>query len=234
MYWSDSVRTRKVTVLATAILGFLGVIGNPEQIWVWIVAFVCGFFIVWREWWQSDRLGASHRTIIERVMRLIADLSAMTAGRLDLWVVDVYLPRSSLTLLPPTRVRNLELSLHVALTDVRTVPNKLESDHVFFRSCFNENRSELWWDVSFAPTSEENLRDRLDGNVNDTISAGYGVISVFPVIDNLGKNCRGILAVHAARDAEIVTAVLGALKNPEGKRRVAAACNDIYNQLQTT
>ena len=233
MFWSDSVRDRKFTILATAILGFLGVIGNPDQYWVWIVAFLCAFSIVWREWRRSDGLGTNYRNIVERVMRLIADLSTMTAGRFDLWVVDVYLPRSSITFLPPKRVCNLQLSLHVALKDVRKVPSKIESDHVLFRRCFNEHRSELWWDASFAPTSEENLWELLDANDNDQIRTRYGVISVFPLIDNLGKNCCGLLVVHAARDAEIVTAVLGALKDAEGKRRVTGACYDIYNQLET-
>ena len=63
-------------------------------------------------------------------------------------------------------------------------------------------------------------------------SYSYGVISVNPVVDNLGQECRGLLVVHAKRDAEIVTKVLGALQQPEGKRRMAAACVDLHGYLR--
>lgn len=234
MHWSGLMRARNITVLATATLGFLGVIGNPDQIWVWILAFICAFVIVWKNWSKSNRLGQSYGFVLGRVLSLIADLSSLAGSRFDLWAVDLYLPRNSFTVFPPTRICKLELALHIALTDVRTVPNKIEIDHVFFGRCFTEGRSALWWNPTLAPTSEENGWERLDDSDNNQIRTEYGVISINPVIDNLREDCRGLLVIHAARDAEIVTKVLSVLTQPEGKRRVAAACVDIHNYLRTS
>ena len=238
MNWSDLVLGRPIKVVATVILGFLGVIGSLGWPWAWILALGCCVVIVshelifyrW-EWSRSNRLGRSHGIILDRVLTLIADLSDLTAREFDLWVVDLYLPQRS-SILSRKHLHKLDLSLHIALTDVRNVSNKIDLDHKLFGPCFNEHRSELWWDVALAPSSEENQWERLDDSNNDQIRKVYGVISVNPVIDNLRENCRGLLVVHAARDPEIVTKVLGALTYPEGKRRVAAACVDIHNYLQ--
>lgn len=235
--WSGLILGRPIKVVATVILAFLGVIGSLGWPWVWILALGCCVVIVLHELminrWErsrSNRLGRSHGIILDRVLTLIADLSDLTAREFDLWVVDLYLPQRS-SILSRKHVRKLELSLHIALTDVRNVSNKIDLDHDFFGPCFNEHRSELWWDVALAPSSEENCWERLDDSNNDHIRKEYGVISVNPVIDNLREDCRGLLVVHAARDAEIVTKVLGALTHPEGKRRVATACVGIHNYL---
>lgn len=236
MNWSGFMRARNITVLATAVLGFLGVIGNPDQIWVWILAAFCVVAIVMLEFKKNNynRLGRSYENVLGRVLTLIADLSNLAGSRFDLWVVDLYLPCSTFTLYPPNRIRRLEQALHLALTDVRTVPNKIELDHGFFGRCFNEGRSEIWWDPALAPTSDENLWERLNNSDNGHIRTEYGIIRVNPVIDNLRKDCRGLLVIHAARDAEIVTKVLSVLTQSEGKRRVAAACVDIHNYLRTS
>ncbi len=236
MHWSGLIRARNIKVLATATLGFLGVIGNPNHIWVWILAVLCVIAIVLLEFKKNsyNRLGRSYENVLGRVLALIADLSSLAGKRFDLWVVDLYLPRSSFTVFPPKRIRRLEQALHLALTDVRTVPNRIETDHVFFGRCFTEGRSAFWWDPTLAPTSEENHWGRLDISDNGQIRTEYGIIRVNPVIDNLREDCRGLLVIHAAQDAEIVTKVLSVLTQSEGKRQVAAACVDIYNYLRTS
>lgn len=234
MHLSGLLRARNITLLATATLGFLGVIGNPDQIWVWALAAICAFTIVWKNWSKPNRLGQSYEFVLGRVLSLLADLSGMAGRRFDLWVIDLYLPRYSYTGFPPKRSYSLELALHIALTDVRTVPNIIEKGHVMFGRCFTEGRSAIWWDPTLAPTLKENHWRRLDDNDNGQIRTEYGVILTTPVIDNLGKDCRGLLVVHASNDAEIVTKVLGVLTHPEGKRKVAAACVDIHNYLRTS
>ena len=65
----------------------------------------------------------------------------------------------------------------------------------------------------------------------DSILRGFDIPKIF--LRNLGRDCRGLLVIHAKRDAEIVTKALGALTEPEGKRRIATACVDIHNHLRT-
>ena len=237
--WTNLSLARTITVITAAALTYLGVIATHEEIWVrvlasvfFVIIFLLELFSYRRERAKLNRLGVNHEFVLGRVMRLIADLSNLAARGFDLWVVDLYLPRRSFCCFPPRRVCKLELSLHIALTDVREVPSKIELDHVLFGRCFLERSSDLWWDGTLAPSSKENRWDQLDEGDNDKIRSVYGVISANPVIDNLREDCCGLLVVHAKQDPEVVTKVLSALTEPEGKRRIAAACVDIHNELK--
>lgn len=233
--------SRSIRVVATVALAFLGVIGNPDQLWVWIVASLCVVIILLFEIMSyrrtqhgENRLGRNYEAILGKVLSLIADLSDLTAREFDLWVVDLYLPSHPSTMSLQTRIRKLELSLHIALTDVRTVRSEIDLDHQFFGRCFTECRSDIWWDVALTPTTEENRWGGLDCGDNHNIRTEYGVVSVNPVVNHLGRDCRGLLMVHARQDPETVTKVLSALRQSEGKRRIAAACIDIHNHLRAS
>ena len=233
--------TRSIRVVATVALAFLGVIGNPDQYWVWIVASLCVVVIMVieivnyrRTQHGENRLGRSYEAILGRVLNLIADLSDLTAREFDLWVVDLYLPSHPSAMSLQTRIRKLELSLHIALTDVRSVRSEIDLERQFFGRCFTERQSDIWWDIALAPTTEENRWGGLDCRDNDNIRTEYGVVSVNPVVNALGRDCRGLLMVHARGDAEAVTKVLSALRQSEGKRRIAAACFDIHNYLRAS
>ena len=96
-----------VAVAATAVLALLGVIGNPNRPLVWVLAAVCALVVVLIElvrWRQdgiiSNSLGKRYEEIVASVWRLIADLSDLTGRRFDLWVVDLYLPRTSFSFAP--------------------------------------------------------------------------------------------------------------------------------------
>ena len=233
--------SRSIRVVATVALAFLGVIGNPDQLWVWIAASLCVVVILLfeiisyrRTQHGRNRLGRSYEAVLGKILSLVADLSDLTAREFDLWVVDLYLPLHPPIMSFQTRARKLELSLHIALTDVRTVRSEVDLEHPFFGRCFTECRSDIWWDVALTPTTEENRWGGLDFRDNDNIRTEYGVVSVNPVVNGLGRDCRGLLMVHARRDAEAVTKVLGALRQSEGKRRIAAACIDIHNYLRAS
>jgi len=205
---------------------------------VWILAIACALVVALFEIIASrqearpeSRLGQNYEMVLSRVLNLISDLSDLTAREFDLWVVDLYLPRPAFASFRRNHVSELELSMHVTLTDVRTVPNRIEPCH-FFGRCFADSQPKLWWDIRLEPSSGENSWQTLNGGDNNEMAESYGVVSVNPVIDNLGRECRGLLVVHAKRDREIVTKVLGVLQQPEGRRRVAAACLDIHGHLR--
>ena len=226
-----------IVVVATVVLALLGVIGNPDRPWVWILAIACALAIAlfevmrWRQETSIEtRLQKNYGIILSRILSLISDLSDLTAREFDLWVVDLYLPRRSFALFTRRRVCELELSMHVTLTDVRAVPNSIGLSH-FFGRCFTDGRTALWWDLKLAPPGDENRWPSLNDTDNRKMAESYGVTSVNPVVDNLGRECRGLLVVHAKRDAEVVTKVLGALQQSEGRRRMTRACLDIHGHL---
>lgn len=225
-------------VLASVILAFLGVVGSPDSVWVWGLACVCVgvvvILVIRSHRRQTSRVlvGRNYGIVLSRILRLIADLADLSAQEFDLWVVDLYLPRKLPKRFSNGQSRDLELSLHITLTDVRSVRDKLDLSNDLFGHCYNERRPELWWDIALAPESEENHWNRLEDGENEQMRTDYGVASINPVVDNLGGNCTGLLVVHAKRDAEVVTKVLSALRHSEGRRRLAAACVDIHGQLQ--
>ena len=238
MSWRGLLSSRVVAVVATATLALLGVQGNRDNLWVWMLAGLCACVVVlieilrWRhERNLSSKLGRRYEEVVGRVLQLIADLSDLTGREFDLWVVDVYLPRRSFGVLGRARTVTLERSLSIGLTDVRTVPGKVTLEDAIFGACFRECQAKLWWDIELTPSSEENDWRRVAETDNMRLRNLYGVVSANPVSSRLGSDCRGLLVVHARHDAEIVTKVLSALRQSEGRRRVAAACWDIHSQL---
>ena len=196
------------------------------------VAVVLLEIVAWRhDVSAKNRLRRTFEVGLSRVLSLISDLSDLTAREFDLWVVDLYLPQQSFVWFLRRDVLDLELSMHITLTDVRVVPSRIERNH-FFGQCFIDGQPRLWWNTDFASSSNENYWHNLSDLDNRIMAERYGVASVNPVVDNLGKECSGLLVVHAKGDEEVVTKVLGALQQSEGRRRMAAACLDIHGHLQ--
>ena len=240
MSWWDLLWSRPTSVAATAGLAIAGLVGNSDRPWIWILGFA--IFMVTHEFVNfrrerniSNRLGRKYEIVQRRMLRLISDLSDLTAREFDLWVIDLYLPPSSFT--PSARPHvafELTRELSLALTDARAVPPDIRSDHALFGRCFGESCSGLWWDVGLKMSSSgNNLWDTFHETVNSQLQKTYGVISVNPVVDDLGKNCRGLLVVHTNRDPVIATKALGVLTEPQGIRRLAEACHDIHREIAT-
>ena len=239
MSWSSLLWGRPIVVIATIGLTVLNFVAEHDRPWFWIPVIVLAVFIVIHEsvnWWRDQRLekrfDQNYQLIQERVLRLIADLANLTANRFDLLMIDLYLLLEATAISDHFRnVAKLDRSLSVSLTDVRTVPLEIRMDHELFGVCFSQSNKMLWWDIDLANTTEENVWHGISEKVNTELRSIYGVISVNPIVDRLGKNCRGLLVVHAKRDPVAVTTVVGALKEEEGKRRLDAACQDIHNQI---
>lgn len=241
MKWSEFLWGRVTLSAATVGLAIASLFEASERPWMWIYA-LASFIILhaivsWsRERRLSNRLGYNYEDIQGRLLHLISDLSDLTAREFDLWMVDLYLIRSSITLSirPPfffkqTLVRELSL----ALTDVRAVPLKVELDHGLFGPCFTQRQTGLWWDVDLTQMhiGDGNLWHKFEDQINGKLRETYGAVSVNPVADVLGRHCLGLLVVHTKRDLEVATKALGALAQPEGMRRLAGACRDVHSQL---
>ena len=230
--------SRLISVVSAVTLALLGVIGNPDRLWVSTLAIVCALALVGLEVIRSrqeknavNQLRQNYELVSGSVLRLIADLSDLTAREFDLWVVDLYLPMQSFSLSRHKRTRKLKRSLSLALTDVRTVPGEFSMDHRLVGPCFTESLPKIWWNVDLAPSDEDNHWHKLNDSDNRQLSERYGVVSINPVSNSLGADCRGLLVIHVDIDAETATKALGAIRQPEGRRRVRAACREIHSQL---
>lgn len=230
--------SRIISVLSIAILAVLGVLGNKERLWVWLLAIGCALVIVTLELVRARRqrntpsqLGRNFEVIHGSVLRLIADLSNLTARDFDLWVIDLYLPVRRFSLSPFECTRKLRRSLSIALTDVRTVPREFALNDSLIGPSFTDCVPRIWWNIQLAPNTDDNDWHKLNNAENKWFAEKYGVVGVHPVLNGLGADCRGLLVIHGKVDAETVTKILGVLQQSEGKRRVAAACREIHSQL---
>ena len=234
MNWFNILFSRPILVFATLALTVAELIGTADRPWDWIVG-LCIFILIhetvnWRKEKNiSNRVIRNYENILRRVLRLIADLSDLAADEYDLWMVDLYVHRSS----------KLVRALSIALKDVRMPLREIQLNHELFGRCFKESREGLWWNVELIPPSvntsqseNHNSWNQLHDSVNNELKKIYGVIRIYPIVDTLGENCLGLLVVHTKCDSEIATKALGALTHSTGTRRLAEACHDIHDQMK--
>lgn len=207
----------------------------------WIVGLsafiVLHSFVGWvRERSIFSRLGRNYEGVLRRTLHLVSDLAELTGGRFDLWMVDLYLPRNSWKLSahwPFVVERKLGRALSVALTDVSKAPVTIKLNHDLFGPCFSQSESPLWWDIDLAELdgASQNYWHQLKDPINSELRTMFGAISIQPVVDSVGKDCRGLLVVHTVNDPEIATTALTVLTQSQGRRRLARAREGIHSSL---
>ena len=123
--------------------------------------------------------------------------------------------------------------LSFALKDVREVPREVDGDNRLFGGSFRQRERRVWWDQNVVQIeSEVNQWRELTMHENQELGNRYGAISINPIVDSLGNDCRGLLVVHVARDSEISTTAAGVFSQNEGQSRLSQACNDIHGYLR--
>lgn len=180
------------------------------------------------------RLGLGYDLVQVTMIGILYDLGRLAADRFDLWTVDLYLPRWrwSLGLRRPFvhRRRVLARQLSVALVQGRHQPPVVDGAAGLHGTSFSRERPLLWYESSLALPSE-NAADSLPHAVNEELLHDYGVLSVYPLLDQVGNRCKGVLAVHVSPDADTSLRAVGALDSPEGRHRIHRACVEIHRHL---
>ena len=206
MKWSELVWGRPAAAIASVGLALAAF--REASVWV----LLCFVFIVvhavvgWvRERGVVWRLGVHYRDVLRRVLHLLSDLGDLSAGGYHLWMIEVYLPKylwgRMLGSWPPTVQRALVRELSVAVGGASEPPHEVALTHQLFGRCFRRARSELWWDRSLTnfPMDEVNRRAELDEKTDTELGQTFGVISVHPLVDAVGKDCKGLLVIHVGR-----------------------------------
>lgn len=239
MKWSELIWGRPAAVIASVGLAL-------AAFWeasIWVV--LCSVFIVvhafvgWvRERGVVWRLGANYRDVLRRVLHLLSDLGNLSANGYDLWMIEVYLPKYVWVGMAanwrPGLQRALVRELSVSVGGASEPPHKFALTHQLFGRCFRRGRSELWWDRSLTDSSLNGVNSpaELDEKTYTELERTFGVVSVHPIVDAVGKDCEGLIVIHVGRDSEAATKVLGALTQQEGRRRILGACNDIHSYIK--
>ena len=237
MKWLNLIWSRPVFVGATVALSVAGLMGGEERPWAVILS-LCAFLVVHsvvdgvQERSIRGRLGRKYQDIHLRISHLVSDLADLTAGGFDLWVVDLYLPRSSWTWsFHRPFYKRLVRELSVSLADVSSAPVTLKLGDELFGASFTSVRRALWWDDDLGTRTADNWWHCLDDADNTRLRQRFGVVCVSPVVDGLGRNCLGLLVVHTNTDVETATKGLGALVQPKGWRCLARACQGVHGQI---
>ena len=226
------------TIVLTVVLAFGSLTGRSNWPWSWIVALSAFIVLHSIVGWvlERNRLGRNYEGILRRTLHLVADLAELTGGRFDLWMVDLYLPRNLWKLSaqwPFVGERKLVRALSVALTDVSKAPVTIDLNHNLFGPCFTRSESRLWWDINLAELdgARQNHWYHLADPINRELRTIFGAISIQPVVDSVGKDCRGLLIVHTVNDPEIATTALSGINQSRGRRHLAGAREGIHVHL---
>jgi len=150
-------------------------------------------------------------------------------------MIDLYLPRQSYTFRRSRyfveRKYELARQLSVSLVDARAQPPLVDPLVGPHGEAFARGLPVLWFDQALAGDYPENAWLAYDDSINQRLAKDYGVISAAPLVDQLGNNCVGVLVVHVGPEADRAIRAIGALRSPEGKRRLTNACVELNGLL---
>ncbi|MHB8288698.1 MAG: hypothetical protein ACYDEY_05595 [Acidimicrobiales bacterium] len=227
--------------LATVLLAVAGAIGGNRQPWIWVLIAAAVFIIVHtaaRAARDNDivrRLGRDYDRVQRRAVQIVSDLGQLAADRFDLWMIDLYLPhrRWRVSLSWPFLAVSDELlrQLSVSLIDARPQKPVLDPRTGPHGECFSQSQPLIWFDEGEHGHQPDNAWCRYDTTTNAELARVYGVLNVSPLVDQLGDNCIGVLAIHVAPERDAVVRALGALCSHEGRRRIHNACVDLNGLL---
>lgn len=238
-FWIDFLFGNVTLVIATMALTVANLmLGNdhPKSI-IGIAVFVILHAIInfLRERSIVRRLGRNHDQIHHRVVRLISDLGQITGGNFDLWMIDLYLRKSSLVRVSRCpfikKDQILSRQLSVSLVDKRPQLTSIDLDSGPHGKCYEEARPVLCFDQETHGAHTNNTWSTFDSGRGDESASTYGVLAVSPLVDDLGKGCVGVLAIHVGPERNNAFKALSALTSQHGPRVVNEACADLHGFL---
>lgn len=188
------------------------------------------------------RLGGRYADLQRRVLQLVSDLSSLGKNQYDLWMVDLYLHRRVYhwTSSWPFLLRRGELSreLSVSLLEVSDEPTEVNLDSGIYAACFEGSRSLYWFNEDeLSPsggtgsTNDRNLWRSLSEQENSEAASRYGLLTTAPIVNQLGKKCIGVLAVHVKPERHKSFEAHSVIMSDEGRRDIHNACVELHGLL---
>ena len=220
------------TVRAAAAVGLTvaPALDDPLRWWVLVPL---GVFIVASEYFSDRRDHVRARDLQQvdgRLVRTIGDLGSLASGKHEIWTVEIYLPQRQWRWGFRRRLVRQRLW---GLSDATWSDSDMSiSDSEAVASAFKSGRRAVWWtpDLGLPPTSGD---ADYSTNFNERVKRICGAINVSAVARAEGGASRGVLVVRTSTDQMHATAAVGVFRSEEGRRRIAEACNDIYNALSS-
>ena len=205
---------------------------------------VFAIFLIYHSYrnWKKERAQSrgvlgNFENIQNNVLHLISDLADLVGKQYHLWVIDLYVKETIFCCSrrwPFFASKVLEKKLSIALSDVSEMPGMITREDALFGSFVARDEPKLWWDQELILTlvDAQNAGEGLSTVSNDKLKKRFGVVKVWPITDDLSKNYKGILVIHARRDVETATAALGVLAGGQADRLCFRAGQNIQGQLK--
>lgn len=238
--WADVVWGPVTVAIAAAVLAIASAAAGDKRPWPWIIG-SAGFIVIHtavnaaRNQNIVRRLGRDYDRVQRRAVQVVSDLGQLAAEKYDLWMVDLYVPawRWSMQRKLPffSRSRELRRELSISLVDARPQPPVVDVAVGPHGECFATSSPMVWFDPNQHGADPTNCWPQYGDEVNRKLAAVYGVLSLSPVVDQLGKNCNGVLAVHVQPERDIAVQAIGVLRSQEGLRRLHNACIELNGLL---
>lgn len=245
--WSNLIWGPYTITVAGAALAVISLLSDDNRPWYLIIAIVCFIAVHSAVGFATDRsivrrLGRKYDSVQRRTLQLVADLGELVGGQFDLWMVDLYLVRRDclVSRRSPFLVlrRQLSRELSVSLVEVSTQPAVLDVGSELHGKCIESKETIVWYDEEFLGVpddeSERSVANEwrfLPQLRNEEIGDTYGLVTLSPVMDHLGKGCVGVLVVHIKPERDKALRARGALLSAEGRRRVHNAGVDLHGLL---
>ena len=236
--------TATVATVGLAVLSFLNEKDRPWPLIVGAASFLVIHALVNAAAKQNiaTRLGERYADLHRRAVQLVADLSGLGTNQPGLWMVDLYLYRSGFRWVSnwPYLVHGRELSreLSVSLLEVSDEPTEVEMDGTVHGLCYRHARSYFWFDEAVLGTyhaesgpNVKNLWHSQDQDENSKMASRYGLLCVAPIVNQLGRNCLGVLVVHVKPERHKSFEAHSAISCEEGRRDLHNACVELHGLL---
>ena len=239
--WANLVFGNVTLAVATVTLAAISTVSSNDRPWIWIIASSAVFIIIHaavntiRDKSIVRRLGRNYDRIQRRGVQVIADLGQLAGDQFDLWMIDLYLPNfewsfnSQWPLLQRNRVLSRQLA--VSLIDMRPQPPSVDSVSSPHWLSFENTQPLIWFNKDIHTSNDDNAWDTLDEATNAELAKDYGVLSIYPLVDQLGKDCVGVLTIHVEPEGNSVLKALGVLQSTLGRHRLTNTCVELNGLL---
>ena len=236
--------TATLAAVCLAVLGFLEADDRPWPLIIGLALFLVVHALVNAAIKQNlaAKLGERYADLQRCAVQLIADLSGLGKNQHGLWMVDLYLYHAGLrwTNRRPFLIRGSELSreLSVSLLEVSDEPTEVKLDSTVHGLCFRRARPYFWFDGAElgachgdSGSNDRNLWHSQDQQENEKMASRYGLLSVSPIVNQLGRNCLGVLVVHVKPERHKSFEAHSAITSEEGRRDLHNACVELHGLL---
>ncbi|MDE0267874.1 MAG: hypothetical protein OXI96_02380 [Acidimicrobiaceae bacterium] len=222
------------------VLTLLSFLDKNNRLWVLVILVAVFVFIhtivsVFRDQNIVRRLGKRYDEIQRNAVQIIASLGDLSGNHFDLWMVDLYLPSRRWYFMWKIPFigykRKLSRQLAVSLVDVSTAQPSYDLKNSPHGQCFTSAKSRNWYNKEYRGNLDIGTWGSLDETGNSELASNYGILSLSPIVDQLGRNCAGVLVVHVKPQEDKILRAIGVLQSSRGKRLLHNACITLHGLL---